>query len=165
MKRDFESAFQHIPVSQLDVPLLGFHWESTYYMEQFLPFVLCTAPYLFNLFAEVFHWFLERELQCEHQQLHIIHYLDDFLLVLAPGSNLLYYSTKFTTLCHEMGLTIKLSKNEEGRIASFAGVELDTSTMVIPLPTKKLQKARQMVLRSRTRRSVSLRELQEITGL
>ena len=55
VKRDFESAFRHIPVSPLDSPLLGFHWEGTFYAESFLPFGLRTAPYLFNLFAEVFH--------------------------------------------------------------------------------------------------------------
>ena len=31
LKRDFESAFRHIPVSPLDTPLLGFHWESRFY--------------------------------------------------------------------------------------------------------------------------------------
>ena len=55
LKRDFESAFRHIPVSPLDIPLLGFHWQDSYYAEQFLPFGLRTAPYLFNLFAEAFH--------------------------------------------------------------------------------------------------------------
>lgn len=62
VKRDFESAFRHIPVSPIDAPLLGFHWNETYYEEQFLPFGLRTAPYIFNLFAEVFHWILERQL-------------------------------------------------------------------------------------------------------
>ena len=48
VKRDFESAFWHIPVSPLDSHLLGFHWENRYYTECFLPFGLRTAPYLFN---------------------------------------------------------------------------------------------------------------------
>ena len=51
IERDFESAFRHIPVSPLDSPLLGFHWNESYYAEQFLPFGLHTAPCLFNLFA------------------------------------------------------------------------------------------------------------------
>ena len=55
IKRDFESAFRHIPVSPEDSPLLGFHWLDKHYMERFLPFGLQTAPYLCNLFAEVFH--------------------------------------------------------------------------------------------------------------
>jgi len=55
VKHDFASAFRHIPVSPEDSPLLGFHWLDKYYAERFLPFGLRTAPYLFNLFAEVFH--------------------------------------------------------------------------------------------------------------
>jgi len=44
IKRDFESAVSHIPVSPLNCPLLGFHWKSKYYTERFLPFGLRTAP-------------------------------------------------------------------------------------------------------------------------
>ena len=32
-KRDFESAFRHIPVSPLDTPLLGFQWGDKLYAE------------------------------------------------------------------------------------------------------------------------------------
>lgn len=35
LKRDFESAFRHIPVSPLDISLLGFHWQDSDYVEQF----------------------------------------------------------------------------------------------------------------------------------
>jgi len=61
IKRDFESAFRHVPISPLDSPLLGFHWENTFYAQRYLPFGLRTAPYLFNLFAELFHWGLETQ--------------------------------------------------------------------------------------------------------
>ena len=81
-KRDFEWAFHHIPVAPLDSPLLEFHWNGTYYAEAFLPFGLRTAPYLFNLFAEVFHWILEEELKTLGLRVRIIHYLDDFPMVL-----------------------------------------------------------------------------------
>ena len=37
VKREFASAFQHIPVSPLDCALLGFHWWNKYYIERFLP--------------------------------------------------------------------------------------------------------------------------------
>jgi len=45
VKRVFESAFHHIPVSLLESLLLGFQWENTYYAESFLPFGLRTASY------------------------------------------------------------------------------------------------------------------------
>ena len=164
VKRDFESAFRHIPVSPLDSPLLGFQWESTYYAESFLPFRLRTAPYLFYLFAEVFPRILEETLNAQGLRGRIIHYLNDFLIVRPPESNPEQYTTLFTKLCGEVGLSIKESKNEEGKVASFAGIECDTKHMVIPLPTKKLLKAQSMTQRTAEKKSASLLDLQRITG-
>jgi len=164
VKRDFESAVRHIPVSPIDSPLQGFHWKGTYNAESFLPFGLRTAPYLFNLFTEVFHWVLEEELQALGLRVRIIHYLDDFLMVLPPQASTAQYTTVFTNLCLEVGLSIKESKNDEGTVASFAAVEFDTSTIVIRLPAKKLLKGQSMTQRTAEKKSVSLLELQKITG-
>jgi hypothetical protein len=35
VKRDLEDAFRHIPVSPLDWPWLGSHWDSTYHADCF----------------------------------------------------------------------------------------------------------------------------------
>lgn len=164
VKRDFASAFRHIPVSPLDCGLLGFHWKNKYYIERFLPFGLRTAPFLFNLFAELFHWILDNELEKERLPADVIHYLDDFLIILPPNRNLKAYTEKFTYLCRVVGLAIKEAKNEEGIIGSFGGIELDTENMVIRLPTKKLFKARTIVESALNATSLSLHELQKITG-
>jgi len=166
VKRDFESAFRHIPVSPLDTPLLGLYWQNTYYAEQYLPFGLRTAPYIFNLFAETFHWILEDELQRMALPAKIVHYLDDFLIILPPATttDLNIYTTRFSELCQEVGLSIKESKNEEGTIASFGGIEMDTENMVIRLPERKLLKAQQLVQNAMDQTSLSLLELQKLTG-
>lgn len=62
-----------------------------------------------------------------------------------------------------MGLAIKIAKNEEGRLATFAGFELDTQCMVIRLPQKKLTKARQIVQKAIEQNSLSLLDIQRIT--
>ena len=141
-KSDFESAFRHIPISPMDTPLLGFQWEGIFYAERFLPFGLRTAPYLFNLFTEVFPWILEQQLQKANISATIIHYLDNFQLVLDPRAitNLEQSCQIFTSLCAQVGLSIKTSKNEEGTAVSFAGLVLDTGKMVIRLPDKRRQK-------------------------
>jgi len=164
VKRDFEAAFRHIPVSPLDSPLLGFHWKGRYYAERFLPFGLRTAPYLFNIFAEVFHWILENEILRKNPNARIIHYLDDFLIVLPHTGDLEQCKEDFGKLCSEVGLSIKESKNEEGTVASFGGIELDTAEMVIRLPEKKLLKARQIIKHAIAQKSVSLLDLQKLTG-
>lgn len=138
VKQDFESAFRQIPVFPLDSPLLGFHRHGMYYDECFLPFGLRTAPYLFNLFAEVFHLPLEAELQKHNLAAPIIHYFDDFFLVLPPRGRPKAYTTTFANLGIVVGVSIKESKSEEGTRASFTGIELDTRSMTIRLPTNKL---------------------------
>ena len=164
VKREFESAFRHMPVSPLDSPLLGFQWQGKYYAEGFLPFGLRTAPYLFNLLSEVFHWILGEELRILVLPARIIHYLDDFLIALPPHSEPSTYTTVFARLCEEVGLRIKESKNEEGTGVSFAGIDLDTRQMAIRLPNKRLLKAQTIVRSTREKASVALLELERITG-
>ena len=164
VKRDFESAFRHIPVSPLDIPLLGFYWNRNYYAERFLPFGLRTAPYHFNFFAEVFHWILCQQFCKKGIAAEVIHYLDDFLIVIPPTQNPPTHASIFGTLCSTVGLSIKEAKNEEGKIASFGGVELDTSAMMVRLPMKKQEKAQWIVQRATHMSSLSLHDLQRITG-
>ena len=113
IKRDFEFAFRHIPVSPYDSPLLGFHWQNYRYAERFLPFGLRTAPYLVNLFAEVFHWILEDQLIKQKIPACVIHYLDDFLMIIPASENPDQCSQIFAYPCREVGLMIKNSKNEQ----------------------------------------------------
>jgi len=105
IKHDFESALRHIPVSPIDTPLLGFQLEDPFYAERFLPCGLRTAPYLFNLFAEAFHYILEQQLKTANMSALIIQYLDDFLLRLDPKAiaNLKTSSEIFTILCAQVG--------------------------------------------------------------
>lgn len=62
IKRDMESAFRNVPVAISDKWLLGLEWGH-YYTENCLPFGLRTAPFLFNLFAEGFHWITQHRRQ------------------------------------------------------------------------------------------------------
>lgn len=103
LKLDFADAFRQIPVSPLDTPLLGFSFDDYFYAERFLPFGLHTAPYIFNLFAEVFHWILEQQLQKICLNAHVMHYLDDFLVLLPPGTDWHPVSARFEQLAKLVG--------------------------------------------------------------
>ena len=93
----------------------------------------------------------------------MIHYLDDFLVVIPDGNSGEKYRRIFNDLCSDTGFSIKEPKNEEGPVASFAGFELDTQVMVIQLPAKKLMKASHIIQNAKTLRYLSLLELQQIT--
>ena len=75
-------------------------------------------------------------MQSQGMQGEVIHYLDDFLIVLPANGNMNRYNRLFTKICEEVGLTIKEATTEEGTVASFGGVELNTPKMIIRLPTQ-----------------------------
>lgn len=80
IKRNIKDAFRNIPVAHHMQWLLGFEWKKHYYQETCLPFGLCTAPFIFNVFAEAFHWMLESFIGwC------VEHYLDDFIATLSAA--------------------------------------------------------------------------------
>ena len=94
----------------------------------------------------------------------IVHYLDDFLAILPPHGNPETYGKRFAELCSTVGLSIKDSKSVEGTTVSFGGVEIDNAKMVIRLPTKELCKARAIAQAAANQNSLSLLELQGLTG-
>jgi hypothetical protein len=47
---------EEIPVSPYNYWLLLFIWNGVTYADIFLPFGLCTAPFLFSMFVEGLHW-------------------------------------------------------------------------------------------------------------
>ena len=57
-KTDLKSAFRMVPVRPADWDLLGMFWDGMHYVDTCLPFGLCSAPYLFNHFADALHWVL-----------------------------------------------------------------------------------------------------------
>ena len=59
-KLDLKEAFHHIPMRPADWPLLGFTWQGSFYHAIILIFGIKSAPYIFNLFAEVLHWIIQR---------------------------------------------------------------------------------------------------------
>ena len=164
VKRDFESVFTHIPVALMDSPLLGFEWQGKSYAERYLPFHRRTGHYLFNLFAEVYHWILANSLKSQGLQGEVIHDLDDVLIVLTAYGKPNQSHRVFTDIWKEVGLTIKGAKSEEGTGASFGGVELDSAKRVIPLPTSKLVKAYKRIEVAVNMDLLTLVELQTPTG-
>jgi hypothetical protein len=168
VKRDLEDAFRHVPVSVLDWPLLGFQWEGTFYAEQFLPFGLRTSPYIFNLFAEGFHWIVQQRLLSLRAR--VIHYLDDFLLIAPPGTDWRALDAIFMESASALGLRIKTAKNQQGTVAEFGGFTIDTVQFNVTLPSTKLLKAREMLRpflspsKATRKNNLTRQELESLTG-
>ena len=73
-KADIKHAFRLCPVSPDEWNLLGYQWDSQYYLDARLPFGSRSSPFIFNSFADLACWALHNFALIQF----IIHYLDDF---------------------------------------------------------------------------------------
>ena len=159
MKRDLKSAFRHIPVSSSDHWLLIFEWQGKYYVDMFLPFGLRTAPRIFNLFSEALHWVFET--------LHgwnLTHYLDDFLFVFPPGTDVSPHSNVFDRTITTMGLSKAPEKDLDGHVVTHLGFEFDSINMEVRLPVNKKLRALRAVEHIANASSVAVASLKEVLG-
>jgi hypothetical protein len=81
IKMDLKSAYRQILIHPSDHFLLGISWNGKTYVDRALPFGLRSAPKIFSAVADMMAWALHRA--CIE---HLIHYLDDFLFLVAPHS-------------------------------------------------------------------------------
>ena len=136
MKRDLKSAFRHVPIDPCDYWLLMFEWQGKFYVDMFLPFGLRTAPRIFNLFAEALHWIFDTL-----HEWNVTHYLDDFLFVFPPGTDLSPHSLQFDQVLSSFGLSKAAEKDSNGCVVVHLGFEFNSSTMEVTLPPNKKQRA------------------------
>lgn len=162
IKKDIKDAFRGIPIATHHQWLLGFFWAGTYYKKTCLPFGLSTAPFIFNLFAEAFHWMLESYLGWTNLR----HYLDDFIHVVSANSlsSLDNIHQGYNNLTDCLGIPRNESKDAEGTIVSVLGIELDTNLFTARLPEKKLHRAIEATKAALIQQSLTLREAQSLTG-
>ena len=81
-KVDIRIVYRVVPVHPEDRWLMGMMWQNKLYINTALPFGLRSTPKIFTALADAIEWIARRR-----GVQFIIHYLDDFLLVGAPGSN------------------------------------------------------------------------------
>ena len=159
MKRDLKSAFRHVPVSPLDHWLLIFEWDGKFYVDMFLPFGLRTAPRIFNLFAEALHWIFEELVKWK-----VTHYLDDFLFVFPPGTDVREPSRQYDDVLATMGFSGAAEKNMDGHVITHLGFEFDTLKMEVRLPAHKKLRAFQATQALIKANTVSVTLLEETLG-
>ena len=159
MKRDLKSAFRHVPINPCDYWLLLFEWQGKFYVDMFLPFGLRTAPRIFNLFAEALHWVL-----ATLNEWNVTHYLDDFLFVFPPGTDIAPFSAEFDRILNEFGLSKAAEKDSDGCVVIHLGFEFDSVKMLVTLPPNKKQRAVDAVNSLLSSPTITLNELESTLG-
>ena len=137
VKLDLKNAYRIIPVHPWDQHLLGISWQGRTYVDRALPFGLRSAPKIFSAVADMVAWALHWA-----GIRHLIHYLDDFLLMGAPnteeGAHILAIALRIFNI---LGIPVATHKTEgpSPRI-TFLGILLDTVAQELRLPPEKIQR-------------------------
>ena len=107
-KIDIQSAFRLLPIHPTDRPLLTLCWKQGLYIDTCLPFGLRSAPKLFNVLADLLSWIILKE-----GATFLLHYLDDFLTIGPPTSDICKTNLIIITrTCKELGVPLAIEKIE-----------------------------------------------------
>ena len=160
-KIDIKKAYRNIPVAPADRLLLGMIWENQLFVDATLPFGLRSAPKIFTAVADAAEW------MARQQGVHwIFHYLDDFLLVGPPNSDVCKKNIdRVLGLFAELGLPVAPAKLEGPTTnLCFLGIEIDTVALEIRLPRDKLSRLQELVRKWLGRLSCTKTELESLLG-
>ena len=162
-KADIKDAFRLIPIHPDDYHLLGFHWNGQFYFDRALPMGASSSCQLFESFSTALQWILKERFKIAG----ISHLLDDFFFVGEANSNKCSVAlNSFLCLSEELGVPIKSEKTESPSTCIIIyGIEIDSSMMVARLPQDKIAKITSLLSEFKSRRKVTLRELQSLLGL
>ena len=113
-----------------------------------------------KFFSSAIEWIAQKKLHIDH----ILHLLDDFLIV-SPSHDLCKQQLDlFLMLCQYLGIPMAPEKTiGPSSTISFAGIELDSVLMEARLPPDKLIKCQDLISGFLRRRKVTLREIQSLT--
>ena len=154
-------AYRMVQVHPEDRLLLGMSWEGALYVDTVLPFGLRSAPKIFNALAGALEWMVRQE-----GVQWLLHYLDDFLLVGAPGSGQCEEDLqRLLSVFKRLRVPIA-SKKLEGPTdrLTFLGIEIDSQEMTLRLPVRKLLELKSLIAEWASRKSCIKRDLQSLVG-
>ena len=134
LKKNLANAFRHIFVIILNRWLLDFCWNDEFYMKLFLSFDLRTVLFLFDLFAKTLHWILV--VICHFRI--VLHYLDDFLIIMKSHIDLESFKIIWRNICDVLDFETNAKKKKFDTKLEFLDIELDSEIMKARLSSVKL---------------------------
>ena len=121
-KTDIKNAFRIIPILPQGYYLLGMKWQGMYYYDRSMPMGCSSSCKTFETFSSALKWIAQNKLHIRH----ILHLLDD-ILIIAPSYQLCQAQLSlFVDLCSYLGVSIAPEKTRgPSTTLCFAGDELD----------------------------------------
>lgn len=119
-KTDIKNAFRLIPIRPQDYSLLGLRLKDFFYYDLCMPMGCSSSCKTFETFATAVEWIARSKLQIRH----IIHLLDDFLIIDPSHALCKGQFRLFLDLCSYLGIPMEPEKTLGPAITlSFAGIE------------------------------------------
>ena len=157
-----KNAFRIIPICPMDYSLLGMRCRNLYYYDRCMPMGCSSSCKTFETLSTAMEWIAQNKLKINH----IIHLLDDFLIVAKSQSLCQDQLHLFLDLCSYLGIPIAPEKTcGPATTLSFAGIELDSVSFEARLPLDKIDKCLSLIASFLTRKKVTLKEIQSLTGM
>lgn len=107
------NAFRIIPIHPDDHELLGIKWKGNLYFDCCLPMGCSSSCAIFEMFSSALQWIAQTKCNIKH----MVHVLDDFLIITPSDWALCNQSLKmFIQLCNTLGVPIKDKKKQNMQI-------------------------------------------------
>ena len=161
VKLDLKNAYRMVPIHPQDHHLLAIEWEGSIYVDRALPFGLRSAPKIFSAVADMVTWVLH----CAGVR-HLIHYLDDFLLMGSPNSREgVEALTTAMRILKFLGIPVAIQKTEgPSCCVIFLGILIDTKALELRLPAEKIERLQTLLQGWCLRKSSTRKELESLLG-
>ena len=161
-KTDIAEAFRIIPIKPSRYHLMGIHWQRLFYYDRCLAMGLRSFCSIFEQLSTAIHWLAVHQLGIEH----MVHFIDDFLLVSASRGQGQAHLCQFIKLCSKIGVPIAAEKTfAPSTTMTFLGYEIDSICMEVRLPLYKLTKCQELIHTCCQKPKLTLRQLQSILGI
>ena len=160
-KTDIKNAFRIIPINPWDYGLLGIQRRGLYYYDRCMP-MGCSSCLTFEIFSTAMVWVALNKLKIDH----ILHLLDDYLLVASSEQLCQKQLDLFLSLCSYLGIPIAPERTcGPATSSSFAGTELDTILLKACLPFEKSSKCVLPISDFFCHKKDTCKEVQSVIGL
>jgi len=159
-KVDIKSAFQHIPIHKDDQKYLVFVWEGKTFMYRTAPFGASICP---RVFTKIMKPVMAR---LRSQGIKLVIYIDDILVIASSKEACEQHTKMLTTLLEQLGFLVSWEKSivTPTQSVEFLGMILDSRTMQVCMPPKKVNDLKTRVAYLSRTRTVTVRDLAQVLG-
>ena len=160
---DIKSAYRAVPIRAAHRTYQGFSWETdglkSWYVDNRMCFGLRLGPKYFNYISTFIYDILSAK------GLTVVNYLDDFIAITSNLGSCIAAQAELVGLLRYLGFHVAFDKLvHPSTCVTYLGIEIDSSTLELRLPSGKLEKLRNSVSSALARKRISKKELESLGG-